>query len=130
MRGVWKDLLEGVPVAAGLGIVQDFAETKVNPSFVGADVAPLGWGLAAGELTLGLLGAVISHATKDETWFEIAEPGAATGVKDLTAAITHTVRKQLLGSKAPQTQAPAKVLATKAQAAPAAAPRAALAEDF
>lgn len=92
MRGVWRDLLDSVPVAAALGVGDDFAQTHVNPSFLGAPIAPLGWGIAAGEVVLGLAGAVASAVTRRDTWYEVMEPAFAIGTKDLTQALTHTVR--------------------------------------
>lgn len=132
---VFRDLAAATPVSVGLGIAGDFAETHVNPSFVGAPVAPLGWGIAAGLATLGLGGALLSQATRDDMWFEVGgEPMWVLGMSDLAKYATHYVRQRmnLKTSQPVQPAAPKQVLrVVPTSPAPVATPsRVAIAEDF
>jgi hypothetical protein len=117
LRTPIKDFLLGSIGAAADGIGQDFAETKVNPTFVSAPVAPLGWYVAIGELALGGTGLLVSHLSRDDTYYEIGEGFGLPGVRDTFAALTHTVRRYMAkGAAAPA--APTQVLRTQIQQAP------------
>jgi len=119
---VWRDLAAATPVSVGLGVAGDFAETQVNPSFVGAKVAPIGWGVAALEALLGLGGAALSATTGDEMWYEVAgEPLWVLGAADLGKNATHYVRNRLNAKKTTPAQpaAPTQVYRAQAQQAQA-----------
>ena len=114
LRGPWKDFATGAPAAAAMGVLLDYMQSKVNPSFVGAPQAKTGWVVNGIATAVGLAGAAVGAATHDDFYFEVVEGVGQVGVAGLAQNATHAVRYSMAKSanKLPTPAAPTQVLRT------------------
>lgn len=116
-RSPWNDFLIGAGPAAALGVGLDYAQSKVNPTFVGAPASTTGWLVSGSAAALGLLGALVSGLTRDDLYYELAEGVGQVGVAGLAQHATHAVRYAMAKrqDKLPTPTAPTQVLRTQVQ---------------
>jgi hypothetical protein len=115
-RSPWSDFLIGAGPAAALGVGLDYAQSKVNPTFVGAPASTTGWVVSSSATALGLLGALVSGVTGDSLYYELGEGVGQVGVAGLAQHATHAVRYAMAkkANKLPTPVAPTQVLRTGA----------------